>query len=151
MAQTYPAAFVKDGNSIKYTPSSAVAAGAVVVQNSLLGIAKVPIAADRLGDLAISGVFDVVKITGTMNAGAAIYWDADGDPVGGTAGTGCATTTSTDNSFMGFALEAVETASIEIVPIVLIPVTSVTNTVHTDLSNAIADPGDGGAISIALR
>jgi predicted RecA/RadA family phage recombinase len=75
---------------VDYTPSSAVVAGQVVVQNDLVGVAPRPIAAATLGALAIEGVFDVVKATGAVNAGAKVYWDADGDPVGGTAGTGAA-------------------------------------------------------------
>jgi hypothetical protein len=76
----------------------------VVVQGTLVGIARMPIAANILGSLAVRGLFDVVKAAVAFTAGAAVYWDADGDPVGGTAGTGAATTTRTGNTFMGFAL-----------------------------------------------
>ena len=72
------ATFVHDGNSIDYTPGSAVAAGDVVVQGELVGVAKTPIAASALGALAIAGVFDFPKATGgstAIAAGAKVYWD----------------------------------------------------------------------------
>lgn len=71
--------FIHDGNSIDHTPSADVAAGDVVVQGDLVGIAKLDIAADRLGALAVTGVFDVPKVTGVgeaIAAGAKVYWDA---------------------------------------------------------------------------
>ena len=106
------ATFVSECNAVDYTPSSAVAAGDVIVQGTLVGIARTPIAATALGSLAVRGLFDVVKAAVAFTVGAAVYWDADGDPVGGTAGTGAATTTRTGNTFMGFALAAVgETAT----------------------------------------
>jgi predicted RecA/RadA family phage recombinase len=71
--------FIHDGNSIDHTPGSAVAAGAVVVQGELIGVAKVDIPANALGALAVSGVFDFPKATGAstaITAGANVYWDA---------------------------------------------------------------------------
>jgi len=72
------ATFVHDGSSIDYTPSADVAAGGVVVQNDLVGIARQPIAAGALGALAVVGVFEVPKATGSgtaIAAGAKVYWD----------------------------------------------------------------------------
>ena len=71
-------AFVCEGNAIDYTPSSAVAAGDVVVQGDLIGVARTPIVADTPGSLAVSGVFDFPKATGAgtaIAAGANVYWD----------------------------------------------------------------------------
>jgi predicted RecA/RadA family phage recombinase len=71
--------FIHDGNSIDHTPGSAVAAGAVVVQGELIGVAKVDIPANALGALAVTGVFDFPKATGAstaITAGANVYWDA---------------------------------------------------------------------------
>ena len=95
--------FIQEGKSIDYTPGSAVVAGQVVVQQNLVGIAVEPIAASTLGALAVSGVFDVVQAAEIIPAGAPVYWDADGNPVGGSAGTGAVTATATGNTFMGFA------------------------------------------------
>lgn len=105
------AIFIQDGGSIDHTPGSAVAAGDVVVQGTLVGVARTPIASGVLGSLALRGVFDVAKAAVAFTAGAAVYWDADGNPVGGTAGTGAATTTRTGNTFMGFALAAAAEAA----------------------------------------
>ncbi len=72
------AVFVQEGNQIDYTPGAAVAAGDVVVQGELVGVAKQPIAANVLGALAVDGVFDFPKATGggtAISAGANVYWD----------------------------------------------------------------------------
>ncbi len=72
------ATFVHDGNAVDYTPGSDVAAGAVVVQEDLVGVAKTPIAANALGALAVGGVFDFPKATGVgsgIAAGKKVYWD----------------------------------------------------------------------------
>ena len=58
------AVFVHDGSSIDYTPGAAVAAGDVVVQGDLVGVAKLDIPANVLGALAVTGVFDFPKATG---------------------------------------------------------------------------------------
>ena len=107
------ATFVQDGKAIDYTPGSAVASGAVVVQGSLVGIAKVPIAASALGALAITGIFDVAKAQEAFaSVGGKVYWDANGDPYGGVAGSGAATATASSNTMMGFVVKtAAETDS----------------------------------------
>ena len=72
------ATFVQDGCAIDYTPGAAVAAGDVVVQGDLIGVAKRPIAANELGALAVEGVFDFPKATGGGSAiatGVNVYWD----------------------------------------------------------------------------
>jgi len=73
------AQFIHDGKSIDYTPGADVSAGDVVVQNDLIGIAKLDIASGALGALAVTGVFDLPKATGVgeaIAAGAKVYWDA---------------------------------------------------------------------------
>ena len=76
--------FVHDGKSIDYTPGADVTAGDVVVQNDLVGVAKLDIAANVLGALAVTGVFDLPKAAGVgeaIAAGTKVYWDvADGWP-----------------------------------------------------------------------
>src|SRR5262245_35175062 len=70
------AVFVHDGECIDYTPVAAVAAGDVVVQGDLIGVAKQPIAANTPGALAVTGVFDFTKLAALVLAvGALIYWD----------------------------------------------------------------------------
>ena len=81
------AVFVRNGESIDYTPSGVVRAGDVVVLNTLVGVAKEPIAANTLGSLATEGVFWFPKLsTGggeDLDQGEDCYWDS---------GTGIATT-----------------------------------------------------------
>lgn len=71
--------YVQAGAAIDYTPAEDVAAGDVVLVGSLVGVAKKNIAANRLGALAVEGVFDFFKATGGGTAignGADVYWDA---------------------------------------------------------------------------
>lgn len=73
------ASFVHEGNAVEYVAPSAVAAGAVVVQGELVGVAKLDILSGGLGALAVAGVFDFPKATGAataITAGANVYWDA---------------------------------------------------------------------------
>lgn len=74
------ATFVQEGKMIDYTPTSAdVAAGAVVVQGDLVGVATSPIKQNELGALTVEGVFAFPKATGggsAITAGALCYWDA---------------------------------------------------------------------------
>ncbi len=100
------ATYIQKGDSIDYTPSAAVAAGDVIVQGSVVAVAKAPIEASTIGAVAVIGVFDVEKSTAAITAGAKIYWDADGSPYGGTVSNGCADATSTNDPVMGFAVEA---------------------------------------------
>ncbi len=106
------AAFVQEGNLIDYTPVADVAAGDVIEVGNRVFVANRPIAAGEGGALAPRGIFDVVKVTGAITAGDGIYWDNDGNPVGGTAGTGAATKVAANGKFMGYAIQdAAETAT----------------------------------------
>lgn len=72
------AVFVQEGNQVDYTPVAEVAAGDVVVQGDLVGVAKTPIAAGVAGALAVHGVFDFPKAIGVgtaIVAGVSVYWD----------------------------------------------------------------------------
>jgi len=141
------ATFVQDGLNIDYTPVSAVVAGQVVVQGSMIGVAKTPIAAGALGSLAVRGLFDVAKANEQQALGAALYWDADGNPYNGTAGTGCATTTSSGNTFIGFT-QAAAGATDETVRVLWSGPVALTNTVHNALTADLTDPGNAGAIPV---
>jgi len=73
------ARFIHEGKSIDYTPAGDTAAGTVVVQGELVGVAARDIKANKLGALAVSGVIDFPKATGALtgiSAGALCYWDA---------------------------------------------------------------------------
>jgi len=95
------ATFVQEGGAVDYTPSADVAAGDVVVQGDLVGVAGRPIAANTLGALAVGGVFDFPKATGTgkaIAAGKKVYWDVTNKQ---------ATETSSGNTFLGKTVAAV--------------------------------------------
>ncbi len=143
MAQDYQASFVHDGLAIDYTPGADVTAGDIIVRGNTIGIAKKDITSGVLGALATAGIFDGVKANGTITDGDAIYWDDNGDPQGGSAGTGALTTTATGNNYAGRAVAdaalADETVRFEL---------RETDTVNAGLANAIADPGDAGAIAV---
>lgn len=94
------AIFVHEGGRIDYTPTSDVAAGAVVVQGDLVGVATQPIPANSLGSLAVEGVFDFPKATGMGTAlamGILAYWNAT---------TQQATSTSAGNKLLGKVVRA---------------------------------------------
>ncbi len=72
------ARYNSDGNTVKYTPSSAVTAGDVVLQGDLIGIAANDIAANDTGALIVSGVVEFPKTGGggiVFTAGDLAYWD----------------------------------------------------------------------------
>ncbi len=94
------AATVSVGFRVDYTPSSDVAVGAVVVQNTLVGVADRPLPANKLGSLAVYGIFTFPKATGASTAiaaGKTVYWDATNQR---------ATETSTSNTLMGKTVAA---------------------------------------------
>ena len=96
----FKARFIHLGDAIDHTPSEDVEAGDVVVQGDLVGIARLKIAAGKLGALAVRGVFDVTKATGSdtdIDAGANVYWDTSNQR---------STKTSSGNTLMGKAVAA---------------------------------------------
>jgi predicted RecA/RadA family phage recombinase len=72
-----PAQFIHEGIAIDHTPAVARTAGDVVVQGDLIGIVRTDIPANRLGALALEGVFEVPKQAGVAHTtGQKVYWDA---------------------------------------------------------------------------
>jgi len=95
------------GDNLDHTPNSAVTAGDVVlIGSTVVTIAIEDIAASAKGAVSARGVWNVPKDNSDVSAGDALYWDANGDPYGGTSGTGAFTKTATSNVFGGIALEA---------------------------------------------
>lgn len=95
------ARFVQDGKAIDYRPTAAVAAGDVIVQGNLIGIARLDIAADTLGSLSVTGVYEIAKAASAVTVGTALYWDATNKNVTGTAA---------GNTYIGKAVSAAEAA-----------------------------------------
>lgn len=100
MAQT-PAKFVAEGRFLDYTPGSDVIAGQVIEIGTIPMVAPDAIDSSRLGALDCDGLWDFPKDTSTFTAGDAVYWDANGSPVTGTALSGAATSTASGNNLMG--------------------------------------------------
>lgn len=94
------ATFVHEGDFIEHTPGADLAAGEVVVQGELVGVATRPIPANTPGGLAVEGVFDFAKATGVgtaVTAGANVYWNDAANQ---------ATTTATGNKLIGKSVRA---------------------------------------------
>jgi len=101
------AAFHKDGEVLDYTPAAATTGGTVVEVAGLCGVTVEDIAASVVGSAQVKGIAKVEKINGAMAAEDEIWYDANGDPQGGTAGTGAATNVSNDGDIrMGLAAYA---------------------------------------------
>lgn len=95
-----PVNYIQDGDSLDYTPGSDVVAGAVVVQNDLVGVTKRAIPANTLGSIDVEGVFDFPKATGASTAiaaGVQVYWNA---------GSQVATATASGNKLIGKTVKA---------------------------------------------
>ena len=101
------AIYVQDGRMVDYTPGSDVDAGDVVVQEDLVGIAAHDIDSGELGALAVQGVFQFPKSTGSgtaISAGANCYWDATNTVATTSAGGGT-------NKLIGKAVAAAATSA----------------------------------------
>ena len=92
------ARFVAPGMTIPHTPTAALAAGEVVVQDQLVGVTTHPVEANQLCGLTVQGVFDFAKATGgSIAVGALVYWNNT---------TKVATTTATGNTLIGKCIRA---------------------------------------------
>ena len=98
--------FIHEGRVIPFTATADIVSGQVLAVGPLIGISMTDVANGAQGQMALEGVFEVPAAAAEITAGAAVYWDADGDPYGGTAGSGAATATATDNTLMGHAIAA---------------------------------------------
>ena len=97
--------FVMEGKVIPFTAGADIVSGQVVVVGTLAGVSLTDVAHGGVGQLAVSGVWDVPAATAEITQWATVYWDADGNPVGGTAGSGAATATSSGNTPIGIAIQ----------------------------------------------
>jgi predicted RecA/RadA family phage recombinase len=135
------------GNTIDYTPAAAKSAGDVFVDNGKVLIFTHAVDASALAAPYIDGVFDIVKDSSNLSSAfTAVYWDDNGDPYGGTAGTGCLTSTSSGNTFVGYCIETAG-ATDGLVRTLVVNLPS-TVTVAGSLTTAITDPGASGAIPV---
>ena len=131
------ARFVQKGESIDYRPDTPVAAGDVVVQDNLVGIARLDIPAGTLGSLAVVGVFDITKDSSAVAAGNAVYWDAEAKK---------ATTAKTGNQYLGKAILDAD-ASGETVRVLLNAVSDFVASIASAASIADLTDNSGGTAS----
>ncbi|MCF8043283.1 MAG: DUF2190 family protein [Desulfarculaceae bacterium] len=95
---------IQKGESINITASGAKNAGDFVMVQDLAVICAVDIADGQTGAAYATQVHEVAaKANEVISQGDELYWDADGDPVGGIAGSGCLTKVATDNKYAGKA------------------------------------------------
>ena len=133
------AKYIQTGDAVDYTPGANVSAGDVVVQGDLVGVAKLDILTGKLGALALTGLFDFPKATGTgtaIAAGARCYWDAAEGVAKDDAETGA-------NKLVGKAVKAAADADAT-VRIALCSGDAVT--VTADQAEAVADADAATAI-----
>ncbi|MHC1701791.1 MAG: DUF2190 family protein [Humidesulfovibrio sp.] len=97
-----------EGDSLNYLNESGatITSGSPVLIGATFGVACGDIADDAEGVLVIEGVYEIRKATGAIGQGALIYWDADGNPLGGVSQSGCLTTTDSGNTLAGRAYAA---------------------------------------------
>jgi len=108
---TLEAQMYKEGKSLDHTAAAAITGGDV---QNLGGLAAVPpndIAASADDALAIAGIVKAAHTASVGKVGQPVWWDEDGDPYGGTAGTGAATTVASAGDFFMGCLAADTTAT----------------------------------------
>lgn len=94
-------------DSVQYTPGSAKSAGDIVQDGMLFGPVVTDLAASERGAQHVLGIVKLPKVDSLAIArGARLYWDADGNPKSGTAGSGAITTDDTKGECVAIAVEA---------------------------------------------
>ena len=75
--------YKQPGNTLDYTPGSAVTAGDILVVGNCIAIAPTDIAANATGAVDVEGVFEVPKATGTAwNLGDSVDYDVSATTFG---------------------------------------------------------------------
>jgi len=87
-----------------------VLSGSLVLMGGIAGVALVDVPAGGSGAVDVAGVFELPKDNAAIGQGVPVYWDADGNPVVGTAAGGCMTATADGNRKVGVAYATAEAA-----------------------------------------
>jgi len=95
-----------EGLTVIITAGSDIKSGDLVIVENMATVALVDIANGQTGAAALRGVWEIPAATAAIAQGKRVYWDAAGDPVGGTPGSGAATATESGNTIIGVATEA---------------------------------------------
>lgn len=98
---------VQTGNSIDYTPSTAITSGDVIVQGDLVGVADTDIASSALGSISVEGVFAFTKAAGSITFAIddPVYWDDTNNTAVATPGAG---------PYLGLCVKAAAAADTEV-------------------------------------
>jgi predicted RecA/RadA family phage recombinase len=88
------------GDNIDYTPETAKTAGQIVQVAGRAAMVCTDLAAGQKGAAQVKGIIKVAADTSTGIEGDEIWWDENGDPYDGTAGTGAATTNRYKGNFL---------------------------------------------------
>jgi len=91
----------KAGDVVQKTAGSAITAGAPQQVAGLTAIPGADIAASAEDGCQIGGVVKGWKITGAIAVGTDVGWDADADPLNGTAGSGAWTSVKANMDYIG--------------------------------------------------
>lgn len=101
--------------NVPYTPAAAKSAGDVVQEGCIFGPVATDLAASEAGSQHFMGIVNFPKVASlAISRGARLYWDADGDPASGTAGSGAMTTDSTKGVCRAIATQAAATGDTEV-------------------------------------
>lgn len=100
--------YICEGDRLDYTNATGVdiKSGDPVLIGSTLGVAYTDIPGELTRTVMIEGVYEIRKASGAMAQGAKLYWDADGNHVGGLSLIGALTTTDAGNVYAGRAYAA---------------------------------------------
>lgn len=100
--------YICEGDRLDYTNATGVdiKSGDPVLIGSTLGVAYTDIPGELTRTVMIEGVYSLPKDAAIISQGAKVYFDADGNPVGGTAGSGALTATAEGNVYAGIAYAA---------------------------------------------
>lgn len=89
--------YVQEGKTLDFVAPYDRSSGQGALVGSMFGVACVDVLSGATASFATEGVFDITKASGAVTQGAKMYWD-------NTAKN--ATTTSTSNTFIGYATQA---------------------------------------------
>lgn len=78
-----------EGNSINYTATADLEAGAVVVIGEIVGITTYPVVSGSPCALAVEGIFEIAKDSSAITAGAKVYWNGTAVTTTAEGGTAC--------------------------------------------------------------
>jgi len=104
----------QNGNSIDFTAAADLSSGDPVIVGNLIGVVVRDVESGDEGAMTLVGVHALPREADTaFSAGDLAFWDADGDPEGGTAGSGAVVDTDGGgvNRYLGKVTEDVADAA----------------------------------------